>query len=54
MPSLPTFVLADGSGLARWQTRAKVCADATTLYVHFECAATDIWGNYTHRDDPKT
>ena len=52
MPSLPAFMLADGSGLARWQTRAKACADATTLYVHFECDDDDIWGNYTQRDDP--
>ncbi len=52
VPSLPALVLADGSSLAHWQTRAKACANATMLYVHFECDDADIWGHYTQRDDP--
>jgi Carbohydrate-binding family 9 len=52
VPSLPAFMLADGSSLARWQTRVKACASATTLHVHFECDDADIWGHYTQRDAP--
>jgi hypothetical protein len=52
VPALPPFFLADGSGLARQQTVARVCYDLMALYVRFDCADRDIWGTYTQRDDP--
>jgi hypothetical protein len=48
---LPPFILADGSGPARQQTRVRVCQDDTALYVRFDCDDRDIWGIYTQRDD---
>jgi len=44
--------LADGSGPAGQQTRARVCYDAQALYVHFDCDDRDIWGTCTQRNDP--
>jgi hypothetical protein len=51
-PALPSFSRADGSGPARQQTVAHVCADAQVLYVRFDCDDRDIWGTYERRDDP--
>jgi hypothetical protein len=52
LPVLPPFVLADGSGPAEQQTRARVCYDSETLYVRFDCDDRDIWATCTQRDDP--
>jgi len=52
VPTLPPFHLADGSGTAIQQTAVRVCYDATALYVRFDCTDQDIWGTFTHRDDP--
>ena len=52
VPVLPPFVLADGTGLARQQTVARVCYDLQALYVRFDCDDRDIWGTYTQRDEP--
>lgn len=52
IPSLPTLLLADGSGPARQQTQVRLVADADALYVRFDCADRDIWATYTERDDP--
>lgn len=52
VPPLPPFLLADGSGLAQQQTRARVCFDQHALYVRFDCDDKDIWGHYTQRDEP--
>lgn len=50
VPALPPFTLADGSGLARQQTRARICCDEAALYVRFDCDDRDIWGTYTQRE----
>jgi hypothetical protein len=50
--ALPPFTLADGGGPASQQTRARVCYDAQSLYVHFDCDDRDIWGTCTQRNDP--
>jgi hypothetical protein len=50
--ALPPFTLADGSGLAQQQTVARICYNEQALFVRFDCEDTDIWGNYTQRDDP--
>jgi hypothetical protein len=52
VPALPPFILADGSGPAEQQTRARVCHDSEALYVRFDCDDRDIWGTYTQRNDP--
>ena len=52
LPALAPFTLADGSGLAIQQTVTKIGYDADTLYVHYTCADSDIWGTYTERDEP--
>jgi hypothetical protein len=52
IPTLPPFILADGSGPASQQTRVRVCCDSQTLYVRFDCDDRDIWGSYTQRDEP--
>lgn len=52
VPSLPSFILADGSGPALQQTVARVCYDAQALYIRYDCADRDIWGTYTQRDEP--
>jgi hypothetical protein len=52
VPVLPPFILADGSGPAKQQTRARVCYDAEALYVRFDCDDRDIWGTCTQRNDP--
>jgi hypothetical protein len=52
VPSLPPFILADGSGPAGQQTTARVCYDTQALYVRFDCDDRDIWGTCTKRDDP--
>jgi hypothetical protein len=49
---LAPLTLADGSAPAAWQTAVRLCYDDDALYVHFECADRDIWGDYTERDDP--
>lgn len=49
---LSSFVLADGSGPARWQTSVRVLWDATHLYVRYDCVDADIWGIATARDAP--
>ena len=50
--ALPPFTLADGSGPAKQQTTARICADTQALYLRFDCADHDIWGTYSHRDAP--
>ncbi len=52
LPALPSFILANGSGLARQQTLTRVCHDARALYVRFDCDDRDIWGTCTRRDEP--
>lgn len=52
VPTLPPFTLADGSGPAKQQTKARACYDQEALYVRFDCDDRDIWGTYTERDDP--
>jgi hypothetical protein len=52
IPALPPFTLADGSGPAEQQTRARVCCDAHAIYVRFDCDDCDIWGTYTQRNEP--
>jgi hypothetical protein len=52
VPTLPPFTLADGSGPAEQQTRARVCCDSQALYVRFDCDDRHIWGTYTERDAP--
>lgn len=52
LPSLPDFLLADGSGPAEQQTAVRLCWDARGLYVRFDCADRDAWGSYSQRDDP--
>lgn len=52
VPSLPPFILADGSGPAIQQTVARVCYDPQALYVRYDCDDRDIWGTYTQRDEP--
>jgi len=52
LPTLPPFMLANGSGPARQQTRARVCYDSKALHVRFDCDDHDIWGTYTQRNDP--
>jgi hypothetical protein len=49
---LPPFMLADGSGPALQQTAARICYDAESLYVRFDCDDREIWGTYTRRDEP--
>jgi hypothetical protein len=52
LPGLPPFQLADGSGPAAQQTRARLCWDETALYVRFDCEDRDAWGTYGQRNDP--
>jgi hypothetical protein len=52
IPSLPPFQLADGSGPAAQQTRARLCWDDLALYVRFDCEDRDTWGTYRRRNDP--
>ncbi len=50
--SVTPFLLADGRGPARQQTRARLCYDSHALYVRFDCEDRDIWGTFVQRDDP--
>lgn len=52
LPSLPPFILVDGSGPAIQQTVARICYDAQALYIRYDCDDRDIWGTYTQRDEP--
>jgi hypothetical protein len=52
VPALPLFTLADGSGPALQQTRARLCCDETALHVRFDCEDRDAWGTLLRRDDP--
>jgi len=52
IPALPPFQLADGSGPALQQTRARLCWDDQALHVRFDCEDRDAWGTFEHRDDP--
>jgi hypothetical protein len=52
IPSLPPFLLADGSGPATQQTRVRLCRDDRALHVRFDCEDRDAWGTYRRRDDP--
>jgi hypothetical protein len=52
IPSLPPFLLADGSGPAVQQTRVRVAWDDEALHVRFDCEDRDAWGTYERRDDP--
>lgn len=49
---LAPFLLADGSGPARWQTTLDVDWDGDRLALRFECEDDDAWGTMTRRDDP--
>jgi hypothetical protein len=52
IPSLPPFLLADGSGPASQQTRVRVAWDDAALHVRFDCEDRDAWGTFERRDDP--
>jgi hypothetical protein len=52
IPSLPPFLLADGSGPALQQTRVRVAWDDEALHVRFDCEDRDAWGTFERRDDP--
>jgi len=52
IPELPPFQLADGSGPALQQTRARLCWDDGALHVRFDCEDRDAWGTFQDRDDP--
>jgi len=52
IPVLPPFQLADGSGLAVQQTRARLCWNGEGLHVRFDCEDRDAWGTFQRRDDP--
>lgn len=52
IPELPPFQLADGSGPARQQTRARLAWDGEALHVRFDCEDRDAWGTFQRRDDP--
>ena len=52
IPALPPFQLADGSGAALQQTRARLCWDELALHTRFDCADRDAWGTYRRRNDP--
>lgn len=52
IPSLPPFLLADGSGPAIQQTQVRVAWDDAALYVRFDCEDHDAWGTFERRDDP--
>jgi hypothetical protein len=52
IPSLPPFQLADGSGPAAQQTRARLCWDDLALHLRFDCEDRDAWGTFGRRDDP--
>ncbi len=52
IPALSPFRRHDDSGFAAFQTEARLCADAQTLYVRFDCQDPHIWGTYRDRDQP--
>jgi Carbohydrate-binding family 9 len=52
IPSLPPFLLADGSGPAIQQTRVRIAWDDAALHVRFDCEDRDAWGTFARRDDP--
>jgi cellulose/xylan binding protein with CBM9 domain len=52
LPSLPPFLLADGSGPAVQQTRVRIAWDDEGLHVRFDCEDRDAWGTFQQRDDP--
>lgn len=52
LPEIKPFLFADGSGPAEQQTIARVCCDASFLYIRYDCFDRDIWGTYTERDQP--
>src|SRR3954471_358317 len=52
IPSLPPFLLADGSGPALQQTRVRIAWDGAALHVRFDCEDRDAWGTFERRDDP--
>ncbi len=52
IPALPPFQLADGSGPAVQQTRARLCWDELALHVRFDCEDRDAWGTFRQRNDP--
>jgi hypothetical protein len=49
---LPPFQLADGSGPAVQQTRARACWDDLALHIRFDCEDRDAWGTHRQRNDP--
>jgi len=46
------LVLSTNGNPATKKTIARMCWDATNLYVSFDCDDADIWGTYKKRDDP--
>ena len=50
VPPLPPFILADGSGLAVYQTAVHAAYDDAALYIRYICDDPDIWGESTARD----
>lgn len=52
VPPLSPFMLADGQAHATQQTVTRLCFDEVGLYVRFDCEDDDIWGTFTHRNDP--
>jgi len=52
IPVLAPFRRHDDSGLATFQTEARLCADGQALYVRFDCQDPHIWGTFRQRDQP--
>jgi hypothetical protein len=50
LPALTLLTPAAGTGMARYPTATRICADTAGLYVHFDCHDRDIWGTLTSRD----
>jgi hypothetical protein len=50
VPSLPPFILANGSAPATQQTTVRVVYDDTHLFVRYDCDDHDIWGQAKARD----
>lgn len=49
---LSPFLLADGSGPPRWQTRVAIEWNESGLFILFACDDDDAWGTLVDRDAP--